>query len=669
MKLRFMPALLLVAGISAASVSADDGLKPSQLATMGIEQLMNVDISSVSKKDEKLIKAPAAVYVLSNDDIRRSGATSIPEALRLVPGLSVTHVTGNIWAISARGFNGQFANKLLVLIDGRTVYTPLFSGVYWDVQDLPLEDIERIEVIRGPGATLWGANAVNGVINVITKSSSQTKGWLVSAGAGNKERAFGTLQYGGDLPSDGSYRAYVKYFDRDNFRALDGSDGQDGWQVARGGFRSDWQTSSDDSFTVQGDVYNGSEETKNTLLTSFTSPFYSQSPKDTELTGGNVLGRWAHKLSADSDMKLQTYYDRTYRDTSILKETRDTADIDFQHRIRLSESHDFIYGLGFRNTTDDLSSKSLSVLFNDNSRGDNLFSSFLQDDLTLVPDQLHLVVGSKFEHNNYTGAEIQPSVRSYWTINEHNTLWGSVARAVRTPSRGDQGVQFSLGSTTAGTPLPGFIYADGDPGFDSEQLYAYELGYRSELCPHASIDFSTFYNNYAGLRGVEPGSPFVDGPPAHLIVPLIFSNTINGTIYGFEISTTIKPFDFLTWKTNFSFLQTEINPDKSSLDTSAKSDAWATPQNQLSSWLAFNPAKKTEADLIMYYVDSLRTGNVPSYTRFDARIGYDISATLNASAVVQNLFDNNHLEFVDSVGFAASTQVSRSFFGKLTWKF
>jgi len=661
---------LLLLGLLASTSLADDSLNPSQLATMDIEQLMNVDITSVSKKDEKLMNAAAAVYVLSNDEIRRSGATSVPEALRMVPGLSVARISGNLWAITSRGFNGQFANKLLVLRDGRSVYTPLFSGVYWDVQDLPMDNIERIEVIRGPGAALWGANAVNGVINIITKSSSQTKGWLVTGGAGNKDRDFGTLQYGGDLPIDGTYRAYLKYSKSNHYNTKDGQDGEDGAYLGKFGFRTDWKSTPDDTFSMQGSVHNGSDETQNNLLTSYSPPVFTSINKDTKLSGGNVVGRWDHKVSDDSDMKLQTFFDRTNREGLVVNENRNTFDVDFQHRIRLNDTHDFLYGLGFRNTSDDLQNKSLSVLFTDNSRSDNLFSSFLQDDITLIPSRLHLIAGSKFEHNDYTGNEFQPSLRSYLTLNEHNTLWASVARAVRTPSRADDNVQFLVGSSNAAAPLPGFIYANGNPGFDSEELFAYEVGYRGELSSQASVDLSAFYNRYQGLRGIEPKTdPFVDGPPPHLIVPLMFSNSVDSSTYGFEATTTIKPLDFLKWKTNFSFLQVKINPDTGSVDTSEIDHVATSPQNQLMTWLAIDPMKDVETDFIMYYVDSLRTGNVPSYIRFDARAGYQITSSLNLSAVVQNVFDNKHLEFVDTVGFTPSTEMRRAYYAKLTWRF
>jgi len=296
---------------------------------------MNVEVTSVSRRAEKLSVAPAAISVITAEELRRSGATSIPEALRLVPGMEVARVDAHNWAISARGFNDLFANKLLVLMDGRSVYTPLFSGVYWDVQDTLLEDIERIEVIRGPGATLWGANAVNGVINIITRSARDTQGLLLAGGGGTEEQGFAAVRYGGKLGDNAYYRVYAKYFNRDDQVLPDGNDSNDRWNMARGGFRIDWDASPENHFTLQSDLYSG--RLNQTYFLPAPNPPYAQTNQaHLNVEGGNVLGRWSHTISERSDMKLQVYFDRTVRDGPVLDEDRDTFDLDLQHHFLLA---------------------------------------------------------------------------------------------------------------------------------------------------------------------------------------------------------------------------------------------------------------------------------------------------------------------------------------------
>jgi iron complex outermembrane recepter protein len=394
------------------------------LKNLSVEQLMNVEVTSVSRRPEKLSETASAVQVITAEDIRRSGATSIPEALRLVSNLHVAQVDSSQWAISARGFNNTTANKMLVLIDGRTVYTPLYAGVFWDVQNLLLEDIDRIEVISGSGATLWGANAVNGVISITTKHARDSQGLLIETGGGTQPRGFMNVRYGGQLSSDGYYRVYGKIFDRGRTLFSNGRDANNNWHLGQGGFRIDWRKSPANGFTLQGDFYDGQIDHLAT--------------QSTDVKGGNILARWSRRISSRSDLSLQFYYDRTHRSMApVFAEDLSTYDVDFQHRLHFGERNEFIWGLGYRQIDQDiLNSPSLAFLPADVMR--RRYNGFVQDEMVLVKDRLNLTVGTKVEHNSYTGVEFQPSGRIMWKIDRRQMAWGAVSRAVRTPSRIDR---------------------------------------------------------------------------------------------------------------------------------------------------------------------------------------------------------------------------------------
>jgi iron complex outermembrane receptor protein len=403
----------------------------ADLTELSIEDLMKIEITSVSKKAQKVSDAAAAVFVITQEDIRRSGATSIADALRMAPGLEVARIDANKWAVTARGINNYLTNKLLVLMDGRSVYQPLFAGVYWNLQDTLLEDIERIEVIRGPGATLWGANAVNGVINIITKTAKETEGGLFTAGGGTNEKGFGGLRYGAKVGEESYLRAYGKYFNRGAFPNVTGVGSSGAWDSGSGGFRLDSDFSPDSSLTLQGDIAQGyiDDISERTVLT----PPYLKTFTGSTFSTANLLTRWKRKISATSDLSLQLYYDYSNNRAPDMREIRNTVDVDLQHRFALGARHDIVWGLGYRNTRGDFSADSL-VTLDPSRRGDELFSGFVQDDIVLVPDRLHLILGSKLEHNDYTGVEVQPSGRLIWTPDERHTFWGAISRAVRTPS-------------------------------------------------------------------------------------------------------------------------------------------------------------------------------------------------------------------------------------------
>ncbi|MCS6285630.1 MAG: TonB-dependent receptor [Nitrospira sp.] len=643
----------------------------TDLTDLSLEELLNVEVTSVTKQAQPLAQTAAAIFVLTQEDIRRSGATSIPEALRMVPGLQVARLDSNKWAISSRGFNGRFANKLLVLIDGRTVYTPLYSGVFWDVQDTLLEDIDRIEVIRGPGAALWGANAVNGVINVITKKAKDTQGGLLVGGAGTEERGFTGIRYGMPLSDNTHIRAYGKFFARDSQATATGDPATDPWHQARGGMRIDHNAANGDLLTLQGDFYQGEYRERLTSPT-LTSPFSSTSDLKGQVTGGNLLGRWTHALSPTSGLTLQMYYDRSERATPQLGEKRDIADIDFQHHLAVSTQHHIVWGLGYRFTNDQLTN-SQTIQFSPFSRVMNLWSGFVQDEITVVPKTVALTLGSKIEHNDLSGLVVQPNGRLRWTPTDHQTVWASVSRAVRTPSRAEDDVRINQTTTppsAATGGLPALATLVGNRGYGNEKTLAYEVGYRNQLSRTLSADVTAFYNNYKDLRTIEPGTASVETTPAplHLSVPFNATNHLRAETYGVEASVEWHPLDWWRIQPSYTYLYMHLYTDQTT-DPTAGDAKGQSPAHQISMRSLMSLPHNIELDLWGRYVDRLVVAQVPSYVTMDVRIGWRPTKQLEFSLVGQNLLDNHRPEFKEPIVSSAPTEIQRSVYGKVTWRF
>ncbi len=637
--------------------SSEDSGALRKLRGMSIEELMNVELTSVSKKREKRSEAAAAAYVITREDIRRSGATSIAEALRMAPGVHVAQISANKWAITVRGFNGLYTNKLLVLIDGRSVYSPLFSGVHWDQQDVLLEDVERIEVIRGPGAALWGANAVNGVINVITKSAKDTLGGLLSAGGGTHEGGFGKLRYGAKHGENTYWRVYTKYFDRNGYGV------HDAWQAARAGFRIDWDGQDDDRLTLQGGLYHGHTGQVLAVPLQF-PPIMRVYRADPEMAGGHLLGRWTRTYSDDADMALQVYYDDTWREDAAVEERRHTADVDFQHRLRLSPHHELLWGLGYRYTTDDTQG-SFAFLMDPESRTEHIFSVFVQDTITLVEDRLRLTLGSKVEHNGYSGLEVQPSARLLWTPCEEYNMWAAVSRAVQTPSRAFHDMQTSF------VRLPGAIMRlEGNEDSGSEELLAYELGGHVRPAPRLLLGLSAFYNVYDGLRTREPKFPYPElvPLPPHLVIPFVVDNRMTAEVRGVELTADWQATERWRLATSYSYLEMKLALDSSSWDTGSKGKEDQSPHHQASLRSYLDLPHKLEFDAGVYFVDELSGLDIPSYLRFDARLGWRPREDFEASLCVQNLFNDRHREFIPIEGIREA-KIGRSIYGELTWRF
>ena len=641
-----------------------------ELLNLSIEDLLNVQVTSVSKKAQALNDSPAAVFVITQEDIKRIGATSIPEALRLAPGMDVARINGNKWAVSIRGFNGRLANKLLVMIDGRSIYTRSFSGVFWENQDVMMEDVDRIEVIRGPGGTLWGANAVNGVINIITKNSRDTQGGLLAAGGGTRELGFGTFRYGGRLNQDTTGRAYVKGFKRGENTLKTGGGANDGWDKVQGGFRLDSQLTLRDNLTVQGDVYHSNiDQYTNKFL--YTAPYEKNFDETINAFGGNLLARHQHVFSSSSDYTLQAYFDFYQRDEDLYKDNRYVLDLDFQHHFSLNDWNDVVWGGGYRYSYGDLTFNPANniIAIQPAIRNDQLVNLFLQDEITLIEETLWLTLGSKFEHNDYSGFEVQPTARFMWTPHPNHRIWGAVSRAVRTPSRLDTDVKILAAITPPNpptTPLPIAVIVEGNKNFKAEDVITYELGYRTAFNDRVSIDFTAFYNHYDNLRVASTQSTSLSSGiiESHILM----TNEGSLQTYGFEVATIWQMLDYWQWDANYSLLKTDFN------DALGISNIAVSPQQRVSLRSIVSPTKDIDLDIILRYVDkNIAVGffgkeTIKAYISMDVRVGWRPVKGIELSLVGQNLLAQHHQEYREE-SFTQPTEIDRGMYGKISWRF
>jgi len=615
-------ALLAVAGTTAL---AAEPTRVADLADLSIEELGNIQVTSVSKRPERLADAPASIFVITGEDIRRAGATRLAEALRLAPNLEVARASASSYAISARGFNNTIDNKLLVLIDGRTVYTPLFSGVFWDAQDVMLEDVERIEVISGPGATLWGANAVNGVINVITRRSSDTQGGYAYARSGNLERGYGA-RYGGALGADGSYRVYGRSFDIFNTSKANGATASDGWSKGQVGFRTDWGTAAN-GFTLQGDAYRGSLD--------------QALGDDSSISGNNLLGRWNRDLVEWGQLQIQSYFEHTERDIpGTFAEHLNIFDVEFQHGLRTIGAHRLTWGGGYR-YGDDHVTNSAFLAFLPADRRQRWSNVFAQDEIALE-DNLRLTLGTKFQSNYYTGTEPLPSARLAWKPDPQRLVWGAVSRAVRAPSRIDRDLFVNAGPTQL----------NGGPDFVSEVVKVYEVGYRAQASPQATYSISLFHNIYDRLRSVEPA------PGGGVVL----GNKMEGTGDGLEAWGSYQPARNWRLSAGAFFLRQRLRLKPDSGDTNV-SAAGNDPAHQ---WLlrsSFDLPDRTELDIGVRRVGALPNPSVPAYTAADIRIAWRLERGLELSVV---FIDSGHVE---SGSPATASEMASGAYAKLRWNF
>ena len=646
----------------------------SDLTELPLEDLMKIAITSASKRPETLFDTPAAAFVITSDDIRRSGALSIPEALRLAPGIQVARINEHGWAISARGFNGRFANKLLVLIDGRAVYTPLYSGVFWDRQDVMMENIDRIEVIRGPGAALWGANAVNGVINVITKDAADTQGNAGGIAYSSKNDRIVEHRYGGAVGDATHYRVYAKYLDRAAKDKTNGASGNDETEVSRFGFRSDWDGTAGDEVTVLGSYATGHTDDEFNVA-SLTAPFSTPLHEDSETNAGYMLGRWTHRNDDGSDFQVQVYNDYTsYKDVRV-RENRNTTDLEVQHTRHVGERHQVVMGGGVRRSADRISN-SFAISFDPAAETTYLFNAFIDDTISLIDNELSVSVGTKIERNDYTGVEFQPSLRGLWHVNNRNTLWAGVSRAVRTPSRAERDVTLN-GTVVAPfgtgnpTPFPATVPVVGSDDLRAETLFAYEAGYRVAPTNDLTFDLAAFYNDYDELTGVYQGATtLLTTPVTHTRTPLIANNGMQGETYGVEIAADYRPAQHWRFRASYTFVKVDVRARDNGTIVGALPWEGMTPQQQVQLWGQTDLARDVTLDVVVRYVDSLPALSISDYITADARIGWDITENFRVSLIGRNLLQNGHLEFgSENLLPSANTVADRQVFAVLQWQF
>ncbi len=620
-----------------------------KLSSLSFSDLKNV-VTSVSKRPEEAFTAPAAVYVITQEDIKHSGLRTIPEILRMAPGLQVAQSDTQGWAITSRGFNSDgFGNKLLVLMDGRTVYTPLFSGVYWDAQDTFIDDIARIEIIRGPGATLWGANAVNGVVNIITKSAKDTQNNVVSAGIGKETKDFVEARHGGTYKDNIFYRVYGKRFDYDASKTIANVNGGNEGDSNRTGFRADWD-SDDNEFTVQGDAYDNHENLNLSLPdSSFRSDVLA-------VSGSNLLARWGHTHDNNSKSSLQMYFDRASANYSLLHQDNYTFDTDYQYNVKINDKNDLIAGVGYRYITDNLEGSDL-ISYSPTSQGRSLYSTYIQDTYKIIPDKVHLTFGSKFEHNDYTGFEIEPSARVGYYPNPNNTIWAALSRAVRTPNRSENDLSLVV--------APGYVRWVGNRNFESEEVIAYELGYRLKATDNLLFDATAFINKYEKLRTNEYTE---DNIPDDTVAGLPFDNKARATSKGFELASNWSVTNNWKLKGSYTFLTMNIETVDDSVDTLVTGQSGISPKHQFGIQSQVYLPFSVELSNSLYYVDNLPNIGIPGYYRFDSRIMWTVKPGLELSLVGQNLLDDRHQEFSQPLNGAAN-EIERNVYAKVTVRF
>jgi iron complex outermembrane receptor protein len=662
--------LAAIALIALCLLPSCSGQTPD-LTQKSLEDLMSIEVTSVSKREQKTSQAAAAIFVISHDDIGHSGALNIPDLLRMVPGLEVAQIDAGKWAISARGFNGQYSNKLLVLIDGRTVYSPFFAGVFWDSQNVPVDSIERIEVIRGPGAAVWGSNAVNGVINIITQSARDTQGGNIAAGAGNASTGPETIRYGGKVRNLGAYRVSAEGVHVNALPTLAGLDGQDDWRLVHGGFRTDTTMSVKDSLTTEGEIYQGNAGEIAFFPVSLLPPENATAALRDRYSGGNLLARWKRTFSPVSETSLQVYFDRTARSDSTYNLGQNTFDIDFQHHLVWGARQDIVWGLGYRVSADKMA-PTLRISVTPESRRTELFSSSVQDEITLCPDRFHLSLGARLEHNSYTGFDFQPSVRMMWTPDSKNSIWGAVSHADRTPARTDTDFRVNFEALPGPNSLPMLVSLFGNPNQKNEQLMAFELGYRTTLTSRFSLDSTVFYNRYHDLTSVEPGATRIETNPApvHLLIPESFGNGLYGETHGIEAFADWKVASFWTLSPGYTFFSMHLHPFAGSQDvTSASGTEGGTPDHQAQLRSNVRLPRSFQWNASAYFVNRLPAQSIPSYTRLDTGLTWSAGERVSLSVVGQNLLRDLHPEYSGPDSTVQSSLMRRAAYAKITWSF
>jgi len=658
--------LALLAGCLMPALARGD-----DLTQLSLQDLLQVPITSVSKRKQLLSRTAAAVYVITQEDIRRSVATCLPELLRMAPGLHVARIDANKWAVGARGFGGRYSDKLLVLVDGRSVYTQLFSGVYWESLDLVLEDIERIEIIRGPGAAVWGANAVNGVINIITKTARDTRGPLVSAQTGTSDRAVGTLRYGGALGSKFGYRTYLRGGLRAPYSTMTGQSAQDGWNTLRGGFRADGQSARGDRYMLQAEGY-GMEADSRTRHPMRVKPYQSDSLGTSRMSGASGQLRWERPLSETSNLSLESSVSGFSRDEELGVLTNRVVSLDVQHDFRSGNRQQVTWGLGFRRSMSGFRSDRARTLAADRTL--DVLSLFAEDEVELLREKLYLTVGAKMEHHTFTSWGFQPRAQISIPFHPRQLAWMSAARALRTPSRYERdliGLDVSYLGNMSG--LPAFASSAGNPNMQAETLDALEAGYRLQARPSLSFDVAGFVNRYRRLRVSVLGNPRLEVGPAGaaVVVPVSLSDSGRGTEKGGEVAVTWMPAP--RWKLNASYSHATPHIVGGRAQAARGSD-FLYPRNQASGRSFLDLPKRFSLDASYYYVspmtavraDGTRVPLAPGF-RSDLRLARRFGNGLELMLCADHLFGPARVEYEPEI-FSNGSRIGRSFHIRLLWQ-
>ncbi|HEX5458471.1 MAG TPA: TonB-dependent receptor [Steroidobacteraceae bacterium] len=658
----------LVAGALAAATSVLHaqqvaGTQVNELKRLSIEQLTDVEVTSVTRSAQPLSRSAAAVGVVTSGQITSSGAMNVPEAIRYVPGVHVAQMTASQWAVSSRGFAGVNSPDLLVLSDGRSIYTPLYSGVFWDVQDYLMPDIDRIEVVRGPGAALWGSNAVNGVINVISKSAQDTQGAWMTVETGSEKRALAAAQYGGETANDIYYRVFAKYQD-DTAEDHPVGSSPDDWRLGHVGFRADWNAGSADAFTVQGDAYSGRIGQVSPAVNIIGRPGPA-GPLQVGVSGGNLLEHWRHTMSANSDFEVRVYYDYTHRNDPTFVDDLGTLDIDFLEHLPFGRLQAVTWGLSGRTMDDRNQGKGLFALEPPDSR-DNLVSGFVQDEVSL-PHSVRLTLGTKLEHNDFSGFEVQPSVRAAWDLAETQTVWGAVSRAVRVPTRLERDVDIDA-TDPAGNPV---VVLLGNRDFHAEEVLAFELGYRWQPLRDLSLDLAAFRNRYTGLASLELGTPFLDAATGQVIYPLLDENLIDGHSTGLEGLALYVPVAWWRLSINYSYIDMKLNALGQDNNRNRFVEG-STPRNQVGVQSDFDLPHGIQLHAGLRVLSAVvsmpevvdGTGD-PGYQELDLNAIWHASPHVTLSLEGRSLLHTSHVEFG---GADERSAIKRSVYGRVTWQ-
>lgn len=629
---------------------ADD--EPALFADLALEDLLQIKVTSVSGLETSIASSPAAVFVITRDDLRRGGYRTIPDALRMVPGLHVANIFSNTWAVGARGMNDRFTAELLVLVDGRAVYNDLYSGIFWDEVDLLLEDVDRIEVIRGPGATIWGANAVNGVINIVSQSAAKTPGLYLFGGGGVQETAFGGFRYGLQLAEHTHARFWAKFNEHDHSTFSNGAGAPDDWRQVRAGVRLDVGDPEEVQFTLDAGLYDGTSGTS-VLNRQMSPPYQFLSRQDESINGGHLRLRLADESSSDSGWSLQGYYDHARRIAPAFSGTRDTLDIEFRHHFRPNERHEILWGIGYRHRHDSTRG-SFTISYDPDSRSTDKFSAFIQDTYTIVEDRLTMLAGAKLEYNDYSGFEVQPTARLTWTPSDRHTIWGAVSRAVRTPSRADQDIRVVAGVLTPPhVPTETPLFIAGGEDLHAEELIAYELGYRTRPHDRITVDIATFYHDYDRLLSIveDPNNP----------LNRAFTNDGTGEAYGIEVAATWQVAD--NWDLHAGYALTRFHAHEGADDQDS------FPQQSLNLRSHLDLTDDLEFNSAVYFVDEIPTHDIDAFVRVDLGLTWRPNANTEISLWVQNLLDDRHPEFRDSIVAGRSVELERAIFGQVSFRF